>query len=80
MRISAFPISALPPPPPPMSTIAVFLVGTLMVPPSSSSKESESELEAVSMYTHSARLDPVSSVSSSSLEDNFLEDFLAVQL
>ena len=58
-------------------TMAVFPLGIVMVLILSSiSKESESELEAVSMCTDSDGLDPMS-VSSHSLEDDFLEDFLA---
>ena len=51
----------------PKSTMTVFTVWALMVSPgvphSSVSEESESELEAVSVCTDSARLDPASSVS-----------------
>ena len=60
-----------------MSTLTFFLVGTLMVSPFSSFEESKSELEAASMRTDSAQLDPMSSVYSPSLEDDFL-GFLAL--
>ena len=56
-----------------MSTVAVFRVGHLMVYVSPPSEESESELEPDSVCTVSARLVPVSSVSSPSFEDVFLD-------
>lgn len=40
--------------------------------------QSESEVEAVYFYTDSARLERVLSVSSTSIEDDFLEDLVAV--
>ena len=50
---------------------AVFPVGTLTAPPSSASEESNSELEADSMCTDAATLDPASLIYSSTLEDDF---------
>ena len=64
-----------------MSTTAVFPVGILMFPLSFVSEDAESELEALFfMCIYSARLDAVSSVSLESLEDDSLNNLLAVQI
>ena len=61
-----------------MINMAVFPCADLDGIPSSSSKESESDLGVFSRHTDSAKLNAVLPVSSTSLEDDFLEGFLAV--
>ena len=65
-------------PPPPMSLFPLWEL--CWFPPSSSSEESESELEADFIWTDFARLDPVSSVSSPSLEDDFFGVFFCFMI